>query len=191
MPIALHASTVTEALDRADQRHWTRQPPRSDRARLGHLLRHEPGGVQTLSARLGTTLDALARITAGTRLPADDPLHRTLEREVLHGWQPRIRRTAHEAILRNQGQVSVSFRARFGFTATRGSTDDPRLRYLTLSLYEPYPDQLFTARRRSAPEAELHQILSQALAASYFHRNNAAVAEDVTLKEIDFLEFYY
>lgn len=191
MPIALHARTVTEALDRADQRHWTRRPPRADRARLNYLIRLGPGGVQELATRLRAAPDVLARLAAGDGPPADDLLSRELEREVLHRWQPRIRRRAHEAILDNQGQMSVSFRARFGFTAARGSTDDPRLRFLTLRLHEPYPEQLFTAHHRRAPETELHQILGHALAASYFRHGGTKTAQEVTLNEIDFLEFYY
>lgn len=190
MPIALHANTVTEALDRADQRHWTRQPPRSDRARLHNLLRREPGGLHTLATRLETAPDTLTALAAGNR-PATDTLHFALEREILRDWQPRVRRTAHHTICRNQGQMMLSFRARFGFTSAKGSTDDPRLRFLTLALHPPYPEMLFDARHRNAPETELHRILSHALAASYFHHHNTSVAETVTLKEIDFLEFYY
>ena len=33
--------------------------------------------------------------------------------------------------------------------------------------------------------------ISQALAATYFHHNNPGVADQVTLNEIEFLEFYY
>jgi hypothetical protein len=115
-----------------------------------------------------------------------------VEREVLRLWQPRIRKRAHQTILQNNGQVVVSFRAWFGFTSAAGSTDDPRLRFLTLSLEDPYPEKLFTARHQEAVETELHHILSDALAASYFHRKRRPSAlEKVTLKSIDYLEFYF
>jgi hypothetical protein len=191
MPLALSASTVTEALDRADARHWTRQPPHSDRARVNFLLRQVNGDHQDLAARLGTTPDTITQVLTGQRPAADDPLHRTLEREVLARWQPRVRQRAHDAILSNHGLMMVSFRAFFGFASAAGSSDDPRLRYLTLGLAERYPEKLFTARHRAAPESELHNILSDALAASYFHRNNPGVAEKVSLQQIDFLEFSY
>ena len=70
--------------------------------------------------------------------------------------------------------MMVSFRAWLGFTAAAGSSDDPRLRFLTLSLQAPYIERLFTARHRNAPEDELRRILSDALGACYFHRTRPA-----------------
>ncbi|WP_307135666.1 hypothetical protein [Streptomyces aurantiacus] len=108
------------------------------------------------------------------------------------GWQPRIRHRAHTTILHNNGQMMLSFRAWLGFTAAAGSSDDPRLRFLTLSLHAPYTEQLFTARHRNAPEDELRRILSDALGACYFHSTRPGhTAETVTLERIDYLEFYY
>lgn len=49
LPVRLSAATVQEALDRADARHWTRNPPRSPRARLAFLLR-QAGGDQSAGA---------------------------------------------------------------------------------------------------------------------------------------------
>ncbi|MFH9229017.1 telomere-protecting terminal protein Tpg [Streptomyces lydicus] len=192
MTITLHANTVEEALDRADSRHWTRPAPRSTRARLHFLARRKDGGLPALAAQLGTTECPLHQLVAGRRLSPDDPLHQALEREVIRLWQPRVRRQAHRTILDNGGMMTVSFRAWFGFTSAAGSTDDPRLRFLTLSLREPYPHNLFVARHREAPEEELNRILGEALAACYFQRKGLPAAlEEVTLKEIDYLEFYY
>ncbi len=47
--------------------------------------------------------------------------------------------------------MMVSFRAWLGFTAAAGSSDDPRLRFLTLSLQAPYIERLFTARPATPP----------------------------------------
>lgn len=86
----------------------------------------------------------------------------------------------------------LSFRAWLGFTAVAGSSDDPRLRFLTLSLQPPYTRSLFTAQHQGASEAELRAILSDALGASYFHRNRPAQrTQTVSLERIDYLEFYY
>jgi hypothetical protein len=192
MTITLYADTVEEALDRADSRHWTRPAPRSTRARLQFLTRQRDGGIPALAANLGTDEHILSQLLAGHRLPPDDSLHQVLEREVIRLWQPRIRRRAHQTILDNGGMMTVSFRAWFGFTSAAGSTDDPRLRFLTLSLRDPYPKTLFTARHRQASEEELNRILSGALASCYFQRKGIPAAlEEVTLKEIDYLEFYY
>ncbi|SFL67678.1 telomere-protecting terminal protein Tpg [Streptomyces pini] len=191
MSLRLYADTVQEALDRADARHWTRQPPRSDRARTKYLLQQVKGDHDALATRLGTDSDTVFRILAGDP-PTDDALRDAIERETLRLWQPHVRWRAHAAIMENDGQMTVSFRAWFGFTAAAGTTDDPRLRFLTLSLPSPHLKRLFRARHRNAPEAELHQLLSEALAASYFHRDGIPSAlETVTLKRIDYLEFSY
>ncbi|MFD7817656.1 hypothetical protein ACFV6E_32765 [Streptomyces sp. NPDC059785] len=93
---------------------------------------------------------------------------------------------------RSKRQQPLSFRAWLGFTAAAGSSDDPRLRFLTLSLNEPYPERLFTAQRHGAAETELRAILNDALSTCYFHRDRPAhTRESVNLERIDFLEFYY
>ncbi|MFJ8864111.1 telomere-protecting terminal protein Tpg [Streptomyces sp. NPDC102451] len=185
-----YASTVTEALDRADARHWTRQPPRSHRSRTRYLLQHTHNDPQALATLLAVPKNDILGALAGDT-PTDTQAAKT-ERELLRQWQPQVRRRAHRTILDNGGLLTVSFRAWFGFTAAVGTTDDPRLRFLTTSLCAPYPERLFTAHHRSSPEQELHRILGEALAASYFHqRTSSHTQEAVTLQKIDYLEFSY
>jgi hypothetical protein len=78
------------------------------------------------------------RTLAGGTLTDAQAAH--TEREVLRRWQPQVRRRAHRTIVDNDGLMTVSFRAWFGFTAAVGTTDDPRLRFLTTSLCAPYPN---------------------------------------------------
>ncbi|MET8405896.1 XRE family transcriptional regulator [Streptomyces sp900116325] len=190
MSLRLYASTVEEALDRADARHWTQRPPRSHRARMKYLLQQIKGDHQALAALLAIPAHNIHDALAGGTLT--DTQAADAEREVLRRWQPQVRRRAHRTIVDNDGLMTVSFRAWFGFTAAVGTTDDPRLRFLTTSLCAPYPEQLFTARHRDAPEAELHRILSEALAANYFNRRDTPnTLESVSLKQIDYLEFSY
>ncbi|GAA3264650.1 telomere-protecting terminal protein Tpg [Streptomyces labedae] len=192
MTLRLSADTVQEALDQADSRHWTRKPPHSTNARLAYLLSQTRQDAAALANLLHVTSAELDALRASPRTPADDPLHQAVEREVLRYWQPRVRRRAHAAIIANNGQMMLSFRAWLGFTAAAGSSDDPRLRLLTLSLQSPYPHHLFTARHRNAPEAELRAILNNAVSACYFHRNRpTSPGETVSLERIDYLEFHY
>ncbi|MFC9679424.1 telomere-protecting terminal protein Tpg [Streptomyces sp. NPDC056948] len=192
LSLRLSADTVQEALDRADSRHWTRNPPRSTRARLTYLLKQTRQDAAALADLLQMTSAELNVLRASPQIPADHPLHQTVEREVVRLWQPRVRRRAHATILANNGQMMLSFRAWLGFTAAAGSSDDPRLRFLTLSLQSPHPHALFTARHRDAPEPELRGILNDALGACYFHRNRPTPSgETVSLERIDFLEFHY
>jgi len=191
-PLRLSAATVQEALDRADARHWTRNPPRSPRARLAFLLRQAGGDQTALATRLDVPVRDLDSLRTVRRPSEEDPVQQAVERDIIRLWQPRVRHRAHTTILHNNGQMMVSFRAWLGFTATAGSSDDPRLRFLTLSLQAPYIERLFAARHRNASEDELRRILSDALGACYFHRTRPAhTAETVTLDRIDCLEFYY
>ncbi|MES9594669.1 hypothetical protein ABZ776_35795 [Streptomyces sp. NPDC007076] len=192
MSLRLSADTVQEALDRADSRHWTRTPPRSMRARLAYLDKQARHDTAALAHRLSTTPANLNALNPAAPIPDTAPLHQAVEREVIRLWQPRVRQRAHATILANGGQMMLSFRAWLGFTAAAGSSEDPRLRFLTLSLHAPHTTALFTARHNDAPEEELRALLSDALGASYFHRNRPTHAgEAVALERIDYLEFYY
>ncbi|MFF3910537.1 telomere-protecting terminal protein Tpg [Streptomyces sp. NPDC001848] len=192
MSLRLSADTVQEALDRADSRHWTRTPPRSTRARLTYLRKQTRHDTATLAQLLQANTADLKALRETGQIPTDHPLYQSVEREVIRLWQPRVRRRAHDTILANGGQMMLSFRAWLGFTAAAGSSDDPRLRFLTLSMQAPYPEALFTARHHDAPEAELRAILNDALSVCYFHRNRPAhTTETVSLDRIDYLEFYY
>ncbi|MFC9462225.1 telomere-protecting terminal protein Tpg [Streptomyces sp. NPDC056983] len=188
----MSAGTVQEALDRADSRHWTRNPPRSLQARLGYLLKQHHGDTVALANLLSLTPTELDALRTAKQTPAEHPVHQAAEREVVRAWQPQVRRRAHATIVANGGQMMVSFRARFGFAATAGSSDDPRLRYLTLHLEAPYPAALFDARHGDAPESELHALLGDALGASYFFQHRKpGPGENVALQDIDFLGFYF
>ncbi|MFE5729965.1 telomere-protecting terminal protein Tpg [Streptomyces sp. NPDC056528] len=195
-PLSLSANTVQEALDRADARHWTRNPPRSPRARVAFLLSKNGHDHTALAARLRTTPQTLESFGGPPNSQGGEHEHSALqqavEREVIRLWQPRIRRRAHATILHNNGQMMISFRAWLGFTAAAGSSDDPRLRTLALSLHAPHVEALFSARHRDAPEPELVTLLSGALSACYFHRNRLqGTTETVRIERIDYLEFYY
>ena len=58
-------------------------------------------------------------------------LAQRLEAAVRQRWQPRIRAQARKQAVTSTGLV-VDTRARFGFTAAPGTTDDARIRHLTL-----------------------------------------------------------
>ncbi|MEW1640214.1 hypothetical protein AB0469_39940 [Streptomyces sp. NPDC093801] len=67
----------------------------------------------------------------------------------------------------------VSTRARFGFTAASGTTDDARIRDITQALPPTFADRLFTAREQGATEDQLRQIAADGLAQMYVRANNS------------------
>jgi hypothetical protein len=69
----------------------------------------------------------------------------------------------------------VDVRARFGFTAAPGTTDDARVRHLTLALPPQYAARLFDAQDVGAGEQQLRAIAAEGLDEMYFPATKATV----------------
>lgn len=184
-------SSIAHALDIADARHWTRQPPKSDRARLRFLqARHT--SITALAAQLNTTPAALQNLLDHPQSPATQPTREAIAHDIIRMWQPRVRRRIHRQIINSQhAPVQVHLCAWFGFDAAAGSSDDGRQRRLTEALPAPYPQLLFEARHQGAGEPELRQILGEALAETYFHLRSPHKRSQVRLTDIAYVEFAY
>ncbi|CAM5654584.1 hypothetical protein SHIRM173S_07654 [Streptomyces hirsutus] len=65
-------------------------------------------------------------------------------------------------------------RARFGFAAAAGSSDDPRVRWITQYLPGEVARELFAARDAGAGEQQQMVILARALGHAYFRDGAAA-----------------
>lgn len=176
---------VRDALCRADQAHWTRQPPQSDHARLRYLLAHAPD-VPVLAAGLHTTPRTVNRVLDQRVRTCGKGLHQAIHAEVARLWQPRVRQRARQ---RAHG-MRVSFRAWFGFDAAAGSSDDGRVRRLCVTLLPHHVELLFQAHARDADENELRHILADAIGAAYFHLPINS-SERVRLTDIDYVDFDY
>ncbi len=112
------------------------------------------------------------RYVAGKLKRPRRDLRARIEREVKRRWQPQIRAKVRKKASSTDGLV-VSTRARFGFTAAPGTTDDARIRDITQALPPVYADRLFTAREQGATEQQLQQIAADGLAQMYFRANNS------------------
>jgi hypothetical protein len=99
------------------------------------------------------------------RRPRAD-LAQRLEAAVRERWQPRIRRSARRQAATSTGLV-IDIRARFGFTAAPGTTDDARVRHLTIALPPQYAARLFDAQDAVAREQQLLAI-AEGLGEAYF-----------------------
>ncbi|MFD3580504.1 telomere-protecting terminal protein Tpg [Streptomyces sp. NPDC058644] len=184
-------TSITHALDLADARHWTRQPPAAPDARLRHLLDTQP--PDSLADRLFVYPATLARWADGD-FSGLNPTHTVLiDREIHRGWQPRIRRRAHEQILAHDGCVTVQLHARFSYTTPNGEFDDPRLRRITEDLPPVHARHLFEARHDDAADDELRCILADAIGEAYFFR---ALPPDqqqaaLTISDLHLIQFHY
>ncbi|GAA2774558.1 hypothetical protein GCM10010521_61160 [Streptomyces rameus] len=84
-------------------------------------------------------------------------------------------------------------RARFGYTAPIGTTDDGRFRRLTVHLPPTYAQRLFNARDAGASDQQMRQIIAEGLKDIYFQDSDSRALglTDVTLNDTDYLDLDY
>ncbi|WP_059007800.1 telomere-protecting terminal protein Tpg [Streptomyces specialis] len=181
------ADEITTAIETALRSARTRPLPRSPAARMRLLVRAEKGSPRAVAARLGVSPRTVQRYLTGQIRTPGPRLAAALEREADKSWQPGIRRRAIRAAAR--AGITVETRARFGFTAAPGSTDDPRLRRVTETLPPDVPARLLAAHEAGADEQRLARLLGQGLGFAYFRAHGSRAHDlDVTVPDIDSLD---
>ncbi|MFF4427468.1 telomere-protecting terminal protein Tpg [Streptomyces sp. NPDC001549] len=179
---------IADGLERALR---TRPVPAGVDAGLKFLLKVEKGSARHLAVLLGVSQRTVQRwVTAkpgGRRRPG--PVHaRVIEEAVRARWQPRVRarlRAGAEA-----GGFVFHTRARFGYTSSAGSSDDPRLRLITQPLSGAVARELFAAGDAGAGEQQQMVILARALEHAYFRdRGRRAHGLQVSFSDLEFADF--
>ncbi|MET9378825.1 hypothetical protein ABZX98_32610 [Streptomyces sp. NPDC002992] len=184
-------TSVGQALDLADARHWTLQPPKRPTARLKHLLLTQD--VAALAGRLFSHPETLTRWAQGDTTALSDPQSRLIEREILRTWQTAIRHRAHRRIVDHHGCVAVQIQARFTYATLHGEHEDPRLHHLTEELPAPHAGALFEAWHEEASEDQLRRILADGIAEAYFFRALPLDQQQaaVTISDLHHVRFHY
>jgi transcriptional regulator with XRE-family HTH domain len=182
-------ATVGEGLDKAEQGALTRPVPKSAGAQMRYLVKQHKGSTGQVARLLGITQRTVERYVKNQiRKPRTD-LAARLEYEVRRRWQPQVRARARQRAATTDG-IMIDTRARFGFTAAPGTTDDARLRHLTLALPPQHAARLFEAREAGEGEQRLRQIAAEALGEVYFRDNGRrAHGLEVALSDLEHLEF--
>ncbi|MFJ7148892.1 telomere-protecting terminal protein Tpg [Streptomyces sp. NPDC100445] len=124
------------------------------------------GWTRTTAVFGWTRMSSSGRCKDQIRRPRAD-LAQRLADAVRARWQPRIREQARRQAATSTGLV-IDTRAQFGFTAAPGTTDDARLRHLTLALPPDYAARVFDAQQARAGEQQLRGITAKGLAHVYF-----------------------
>ncbi|WP_055586589.1 telomere-protecting terminal protein Tpg [Peterkaempfera griseoplana] len=183
------SSRFADSLDKAVQRSFTRPAPKSAGAQMRYLVR-QLKGTRAVADLLAISQRQVERYVAGTAKTPRPHLAARLEREVTARWQPHIRAQARRRATTTDGIV-IDTRARIGYTAPIGSTDDTRLRHLTLALPPRYAARLFDAQQQGATDQHLQQITADALKEVYFQDDGrrAGSLEEVRFTDIEHLEF--
>ena len=169
----------------------TRPVPLSTEARLRFLLAAHRHSTRKVAAVLGVSQRTVQRWVTkkpGARRPPG-PLHvRATEEAVLARWQPRIR--ARRRVQAEAEGFVFHTRARFGFAAAAGSSDDPRVRWITQYLPGEVARELFAARDAGAGEQQQLVILARALGHAYFRDGGRrAHGLHIAFSDLEFADF--
>ncbi|MFF4845515.1 telomere-protecting terminal protein Tpg [Streptomyces collinus] len=179
---------VSDGLDRAVHKAFTRPIPKSAGAQMRYLVR-QLKGTRQVAALLGVSQRTVERyVKDQIRRPRPD-LAQRLADAVRARWQPRVREQARRQAATSTG-LMIDTRARFGFTAAPGSTDDARIRHLTLVLPPAFAARLFDAQQAGASEQQLRAITAEGLGETYFRdggrRAHGLEVEFTDVEQLDF-----
>lgn len=123
---------IGEGLEQATARTATRPIPKTAGAQMRFLVR-QLKGTKPVAELLGVSQRTVERYIKGQIKTPRPELAAKLADQVRRRWQPRVRARAMKQAATATG-ITVETRARFGYTAPIGTTDDGRFRRLTVHL---------------------------------------------------------
>ncbi|GGW54020.1 telomere-protecting terminal protein Tpg [Streptomyces griseoloalbus] len=178
-----------DGLEAAVQKAFTRPAPKSAGAQMRYLVK-QLKGTKAVAQLLRVSQRTVERYVKDQIKKPRPDLAARLEHEVKKRWQPQIRARAKERAA-TTGGVVIDTRARIGYTAPIGTTDDARLRHLTVALPPQYAARLFDAQEAGAGDQQLKEITAEALREVYFQDGGrrAGSLEEVRFTDIEHLEF--
>ncbi|MDW8810245.1 XRE family transcriptional regulator [Streptomyces scabiei] len=182
---------IDDAIERADREAFTRQPPKTLQARINFLMK-QLRTTKAVAQEIGVSQRSVERYRKGERKHPPKDIAERIDAAVRARWQPRVRRRRRKQAATTTG-ITVETRARFGYTAPIGTTDDGRFRRLTVHLPAVYAQRLFNARDAGASDQQMRQIIAGGFKDVYFQDggNRAMGLTDVTLNDIDYLDLDY
>ncbi|CAL9626536.1 telomere-protecting terminal protein Tpg [Streptomyces sp. enrichment culture] len=182
-------SLFGDGLDAAVQKTFTRPAPKSAPAQMRYLVR-QLKGTRAVAQTLRVSQRTVERYVKNQIKKPRPDLAARLEREVKKRWQPQIRARAKARAATTDGIV-IDTRARMGYTAPVGSTDQDRVRHLTVALPPQYAARLFEAQEAGAGDARLREIAAEGLKEVYFQDGGrrAGNLEEVRFTDIEHIEF--
>ncbi|MET9952490.1 XRE family transcriptional regulator [Streptomyces sp. NPDC006339] len=182
-------SLFGDGLDKAVQKAFTRPAPKSAGAQMRYLVK-QLKGTRAVAQMLRVSQRTVERYVKDQIKKPRPELAARLDHEVKKRWQPQVRARAREKAATTDGIV-IDTRARLGYEAPIGSTDESRIRHLTVALPPRYAARLFEAQNAGAGEQQLRQIAADALREVYFQDGGrrAGSLEEVRFTDIQHVEF--
>ncbi|MEU6687709.1 XRE family transcriptional regulator [Streptomyces sp. NPDC046832] len=182
---------IGDSLERADQEAFTRPLPKSAGAQMRYLVK-QLKGTRAAAELLSVSQRTVERYVKNQiRRPRADLAQRMAD-AVRERWQPQVRKRRQQQAA-TTGGITVETRARFGYTAPIGTTDDGRFRRLTVHLPPAYARRLFDARDSGASDQQMRGVIAEGLKEIYFQDggSRAMGLSDVEINDIDYLDLAY
>ncbi|MFF3488766.1 telomere-protecting terminal protein Tpg [Streptomyces sp. NPDC002701] len=182
---------IDDAIERADREAFTKDPPKTLKGQIGFLIK-QFGSAKAVAQELGVTADSVNRYRRGARKHARADVAAKIDDTVKARWQPLVRKRRQKQAAASGG-ITVETRARFGYSAAVGTTDDGRFRRLTVHLPATYAQRLFDARDTGASDQEMRGIIAEGFKEVYFQDGGgrAMGLSDVEINDIDYLDLDY
>ncbi|MEU9111058.1 XRE family transcriptional regulator [Streptomyces sp. NPDC048483] len=178
---------IEEALERADFEVFTREPPKGLQARVNFLIKQFKT-TKAVARELGVTQRSVERYRTGERKKPPKPIEDRIDAAVRSRWQPQVRKRRRKQAATATG-ITVETRARFGYTAPIGTTDDGRVRRLTVHLPPQYAQQLFDAQQQGATDQQMRAIVAEGLQEIYFKDGGRRADNlEVEFTDIDYID---
>ncbi|MCX5589543.1 telomere-protecting terminal protein Tpg [Streptomyces erythrochromogenes] len=181
---------IMDALSRAERALFTRPAPKSPNAQMRYLRKRERGSTKSLAERLGVSRKTVQRYLSGASTKPNKRLQEALVQETESEWQPQVRAQARQRATTSGGFV-IRFCSTLGFTAN-GSSDDTRVRDLSIAVSPSHAALIIAARDKGATEADLYALVEEAIADGYFRLGGGGRASlkvrfgDIQWLNIDF-----
>ncbi|MFJ7593011.1 telomere-protecting terminal protein Tpg [Streptomyces sp. NPDC097617] len=178
---------IDDALERAGREAFTREPPKTLKARINFLMSRLKT-TKAVAAELGITQRSVERYRKGDRKVPPKAIADRIDDVVRSRWQPVVRNRRRKQAAARTG-ITVETRARFGYTAPIGTTDDGRMRRLTVHLPPAYAQRLFDAQQQGAGDPELRAIVAEGLQETYFKDGGTRADHlEVEFTDIDYID---
>ncbi|WP_089107619.1 telomere-protecting terminal protein Tpg [Streptomyces hyaluromycini] len=182
---------IEDAIERADQEAFTHEPPKTLKGQIGYLMK-QLKTTRAVAAELGVSQRSVERYRKGERKHPPKAIADKIDAAVRSRWQPLVRKRRRKQAAATGG-ITVETRARFGYTAPVGTTDDGRFRRLTVHLPPEYARRLFDARDAGASDQQMRGIIAEGFKDVYFQDggSRAMGLSDVEINDIDYLDLDY
>ncbi|MFE4540266.1 telomere-protecting terminal protein Tpg [Streptomyces scopuliridis] len=181
---------IEEAIERADREAFTREPPKTLQGRINFLMK-QLKTTRAVAQELGVSQRSVERYRKGERKHPPKDIAAKIDDAVRSRWQPQVRKRRRKQAAATG--ITVETRARFGYTAPVGTTDDGRFRRLTVRLPATYAQRLFDARDTGASDQQMRGIIAEGFKEVYFQDGGgrAMGLSDVEINDIDYLDLDY